>query len=214
MKALIGLGLFLTAVSLTVPASRVEAKTGHSCTSSPAGVLKPHVDGTDLVIQQGLDCQVKAGTYKFRNVHILDGGILRFTDANIDFWAANILVEKGGSLLAGVTKDGNDEKITPIANGVVTIHLYGKDQTCENAECAGPKQGTGIKCFADPASCGVPPGGSVHAYQPLPRDDADPQGYFGYKVLAVSYGGTLRLFGKKGATYGATGECSEAAPTT
>src|SRR5262249_13059754 len=28
------------------------------------------------------------------------------------------------------------------------------------------------------------------------------KGYFGYKVLALSYGGTLELFGKKGATYG------------
>ena len=26
-------------------------------------------------------------------------------------------------------------------------------------------------------------------------------GYFGYKVLAVSYGGRLKLFGKLGATY-------------
>ena len=41
-----------------------------------------------------------------------------------------------------------------------------------------------------------------YPYHPLPHDDADMQGYFGYKVLAVSYGGTLQLFGKKGATYG------------
>ena len=37
-------------------------------------------------------------------------------------------------------------------------------------------------------------------------------GYFGYKVLALSYGGTLQLFGKKGATY-AVPECG-AAPTS
>ena len=30
-------------------------------------------------------------------------------------------------------------------------------------------------------------------------DRTHPVGYFGYKVLALSYGGTLQLFGKKGA---------------
>ena len=39
-----------------------------------------------------------------------------------------------------------------------------------------------------------------YQYDTLPYDDGDPQGYFGYKVLAVSYGGTLQLFGRKGAT--------------
>ena len=38
-----------------------------------------------------------------------------------------------------------------------------------------------------------------YPYHPLPYDDADPMGFFGYKVLAVSYGGTLKLSGKKGA---------------
>src|SRR5262245_59124873 len=50
------------------------------------------------------------------------------------------------------------------------------------------------------------PGGVTdyfYAYDPLPYDDGGVvKGYFGYKVLALSYGGTLQLFGKKGATYG------------
>ena len=38
-----------------------------------------------------------------------------------------------------------------------------------------------------------------YAYMPLTYDDGgDTPGYFGYKVLAVSYGGTLQLFGLKG----------------
>ena len=36
---------------------------------------------------------------------------------------------------------------------------------------------------------------------PIDYEGGDPKGYFGYKVLAVSFGGTLQLFGKKGATY-------------
>jgi hypothetical protein len=52
-----------------------------------------------------------------------------------------------------------------------------------------------------------------YPYHPLPYDDADMQGYFGYKVLAVSYGGTLQLYGQKGATYGNLGECGQPAPS-
>ena len=39
-----------------------------------------------------------------------------------------------------------------------------------------------------------------YAYNTLPYDDGDTNGFFGYKVLAVSYGGTLKLFGSKGST--------------
>ncbi len=40
-----------------------------------------------------------------------------------------------------------------------------------------------------------------YQYGTIDYDDGDPNGYFGYKVLALSYGGTLQLFGYKGATY-------------
>jgi hypothetical protein len=45
-----------------------------------------------------------------------------------------------------------------------------------------------------------------YPYTPLPFDNGidaitKAPGYFGYKVLAVSFGGTLQLFGKKGAVY-------------
>lgn len=52
------------------------------------------------------------------------------------------------------------------------------------------------------------PGGVTdrfYAYMPLPYDDGalpnEQPGYFGSKVLAVSYGGQLMLYGKKGASY-------------
>ncbi|MGO9517967.1 MAG: hypothetical protein ACLPND_13050 [Candidatus Korobacteraceae bacterium] len=51
------------------------------------------------------------------------------------------------------------------------------------------------------------PGGvddCFYAYEPLIYDTAgSPPGYFGYKVLAVSFNGSLQLFGAKGATYDA-----------
>ena len=213
----------------------------------PGGVLAQHQDGADLEIT--VACEVAAGTYKFGDVHILDKGELRFTDAKIDFWAHNILVENGGALVAG-------SPAAPIGanGGVVTMHLWGADQTGSDPG----KQGTGIACWSDTKGhCGVPdeiwnsnvdamgmpvpvnqarkisalaaaaqypraaddPGvidDYFYAYHPLTFDGAaDPTygvGYFGYKVLAISYGGTLALFGSKGATY-ATPECG-AAPST
>ena len=143
-------------------------------------------------------------------MNIIAGGVLRFTDATIDFWAANILVESGGSLIAGLPSE-------PIGtNGVLTIHLYGQDQTGQNPQ----QRGKGITCLSDPERCGVPqdiwesnvasgthnpvppaqarkisalPSANdyvgvkddyFYPYHPLPYDDADMQGYFGYKVLA------------------------------
>jgi hypothetical protein len=247
-------GLLLMAAGLTLPTGVARAQRGGT-QSCLGGTLAQTQDGSDDLIVKGtvkdgvlvpLDCQVGAGIYKFRDVRILDRGILRFTDAKIEFWAANILVENGGSLIAGSDK-------TPIGTqdlaNVVTIKLYGADQTCQDAKCQSPKPGTGIKCLSDSEGrCGVPKtvwesntiGGDSHnlvdptkarkisdlgvdyigvkddyfyPYHSLPRDDADMQAYFGYKVLGVSYGGTLQLFGKKGATY-ATAECGETAPTT
>ena len=40
-----------------------------------------------------------------------------------------------------------------------------------------------------------------YRYEKLDEEDTDPRAYFGHKVLALSYGGTLQLYGDKGATY-------------
>jgi G8 domain-containing protein len=182
-----------------------EARPSRAC---PGGVLPPgQTNGRDLVVRT--HCTVGPGTYNVGNVNILAGGTLVFTDppssGATDFWAKSILVENGGALIAG-------SPTAPIGaqGGVVTIHLYGKDQ--------GAPGGQGIACLTDPR-CGVPadtwssnggskvtlPGGVTdyfYQYDPLPYDDGGSSpGFFGYKVLAVSYGGTLQLFGKKGATY-------------
>lgn len=179
----------------------------------PGGVL-PAGTGQDIVIST--PCSVKGdvsnGKYSYGNVNIINGGTLTFSDAKIDFWSSGILVENGGTLAAG-TPDA------PIGTnrGVVTIHLYGADQG---------NNGKGIECKSDQKSqCGIPDdvwnhddtsklcffgngdncdGGVLdyfYKYQPLMFDGGDTNAYFGYKVLGVGYGGTLKLFGKKGVDY-------------
>jgi G8 domain len=189
-------------------------------TCPPAGTMTatslPPGDGEDLEVTG--PCTVGVGTYRYGNVNIYGGGSLAFEDAGIDFWVMSILVENDGSLIAGTPE-------APIgtSGGVVTIHLYGPDQGPGTGKGDG---GQGILCKspedASTGPCGIPlqiwnsngatkvqlPGGApddyFHQYHPLPYDDGGAvPGFFGYKVLAASYGGTLQLFGKKGATYGA-----------
>lgn len=162
--------------------------------------------GEDLEVTGA--CTVGAGTYHYRNVNIHSGGSLSFDDAVIDFWAYGIIIEKDGSLIAG-------SETTPIgtAGGKLTIHLYGEDQGLG---------GSGVLCktptSATVEQCGIPKtvwdsnGGSkqmlpgvvedyFYQYSPLRQDDGDSNAFFGYKVLAVSYGGTLNLYGEKGSTF-------------
>ena len=185
------------------------AEAARSIASCAGGTLAPPSQpGSDLLVN--VACQVGAGTYQFGNVNVVAGGSLIFADATIDFWARSILVENDGSLIAG-------SPTAPIGTrgGVVTIHLYGPEQRPGTGKGDG---GQGIVCLTD-AQCGIPasvwnsngdskvalPGGVsdfFYQYEPLLYDDGGPvKGFFGYKVLAVSYGGTLQLFGKKGATY-------------
>ena len=183
----------------TLLASAVSAQT----TECNKGAL-PTGTGGDLEIVG--PCTVGAGTYQFGQVNIYGGGSLTFADAVIDFWAQGILVENGSSLIAG-------SPASPIGSrgGRITIHLYGADQGTS---------GKGIQCKTD-SQCGIDnntwnsagsqkvnlPGGVTdyfYKYEPLLFDGADPLGYFGYKVLGVSYGGTIALYGAKGSTFGTT----------
>jgi hypothetical protein len=184
-------------------------------------------------------CKVPAGTYYYANVNIYRksgvsaGGTLSFTDATIDLWANNILVENGGTLRAGVADDGTEpgplgcsDAVRPYGctGNTLVIHLWGKEDTKVT-------KGKGIAC-KEGDMCGVPddiwkrnsppntssckkddlPGGGTqngvrdcfYKYSPLNYDGGDENAFFGYKVLAVSYGGILQLFGAKGAMYGDT----------
>jgi hypothetical protein len=171
---------------------------------------------TDLTVTG--PCKVAAGRYTFHNVNIYtlpnaaSGGSLDFDDATTDFYAENIVVENGGSLIAG-------SSATPIgdAGGRVTIHLWGKETdpgvTCQSSNCGVPdtiwstNQRTMPPMLRPTADCTfstlVPSlvNDCFYSYEALDPSDKDPTAYFGHKVLALSYGGTLQLFGKKGATY-------------
>ena len=193
----------------------------------------------DLIISG--NCTMGPGDYYYRNVNIIavrnaDGSFLRrgtlsFVEgpsagSRINFWAANIIIENDGAMLAGET--------TPFGanGGTLTITLYGRDQSNGNpvttpglgALCVTPV-GSPVKTpsgtLDTTAQCGIPasywnnhqdttlplPGGIsdfFYAYEPLYGDGKQAAngyvGYFGYKSLGLSFGGTLRLRGQKGTT--------------
>lgn len=119
--------------------------TRQAADTCASGVLNSR-NGGDLIVTAR--CQVPAGTYQFGDVHVLAGGSLEFDDAVIQFWAANILVEKDGSLIAG-------SPTAPIgsAGGELTIYLWGRDQTGTDRN----RQGVGVPCLSDAkGQCGVP----------------------------------------------------------
>ncbi|MBW1780782.1 MAG: G8 domain-containing protein [Deltaproteobacteria bacterium] len=157
--------------------------------------------GEDLVVDHTY--YVDKGTYQYGFIHIVKGGSLIFRDADIDFWARSILVENGGSLMVGSSEN-------PIGsadiNHVITFHLYGAETdpgiTCKESNCGVPD----AQWTSNPTAKSSLPGGCTdyfYQYERLPADDKlGTDAYFGGKVLAVSYGGTLQMFGKKGATYG------------
>jgi hypothetical protein len=170
-------------------------------------------------------CRVPPGTYYYGNVNIVGDGSVTFEElpySTTHFWASAIIVESGAALMAG-------SAAAPFGalGGAITIHLYGADQS-EGQPDQIPGQGALCRTRIDPGRdsgpCGVPlsvwtnrdaakvtslPGGvAAHfvPYDPLPGDGAaGPRGpgYFGYKVLGISYGGALALFGAKGVDRGA-----------
>src|SRR5262249_17645853 len=185
------------------------------------GQLQPGNGKDDLLVDT--QCTVSAaGVYQYGNVNIIANGVLEFKetrDADIHFWAKSILVERDGSLLAGTPA-------TPFGsqNGTLTIHLYGSDAGNDadkaGIACKSPVV-NGVPCGIPeavwnsngpptpqnpPTSCvktpNLPGGVDDCFYQyDMMHSVAGEMGFFGRKVLAVSYGGTLQLFGKKGATY-------------
>ncbi len=187
------------------------------CPPMPSVTPTPLPPGGGEALEVTGPCTVAAGTYHYGDVNIYGGGSLTFADdpAGIHFWATSILIENDGALRAGTP-------IVPIgtAGGTLTFHLYGPDQGAAPFGTSPGMGGQGITCKSPGGTCGVPPaawtteptaktalpGGVTdffYAYDPLPYDDGGMvKGFFGYKTLALSYGGTLELYGKKGATYG------------
>ncbi len=158
-------------------------------------------NGEDLEVT-GI-CMVGAGTYNYGYVNIYNGGELIFDDAVIDFWASSILIENNSAFIA----DGIGN------NGLLTIHLYGSEVNSPDSPPIRCK--TDNTCGVDPNNWTSTPGAPIslpggvsdyfYAYDNLPYyvngvNNPDNQGYFGHKVLAVSYGGTLILNGVKGSS--------------
>jgi hypothetical protein len=185
--------------------------------------------GPDLVIGPGKTCTVDgkvSQTYNFNNVYIFGDGsptataTLMFDNATMDFYAANILVQNGGVLQAtGIGADNGGQ--------VLTIHLYGNPGdpgvTCKKLDngnvvddimCGIPAAiwNSNTMSMMNPRSCTkvsqlnppqlLPGGVDDCFYQYGIFDNNDIAGaYFGHKVLALSYGGTINLAGAKGADY-------------
>ena len=205
------------------------ATPGVTATTCTGGTLPVSLYKADLVVSG--KCEVKGGTYYYGNINIIKDGTLKFDDALTDFWAKSIIVEKGGSLIAGTEKapiGTNGKGPGGTTNAVVTINLWGAQQYATPTASAMP-QAVGVLCQSpneDKAPCGIPPniwnsngqkkialGNGVtdyfYDYQPLMFDDGKGAGgqvgYFGYKTIGVSYGGTIQLFGKKGSTFDGAG---------
>lgn len=183
--------------------------------------------GPDLVITN-MTCTVDGthAPYNFHNVYVFGSGAgvgkLVFNNATMHFYAANILIQNQGVLQATGIGGGK----------TLTIHLYGaatsgSGVTCkkmdngnvvDDATCGVPNSAPDVwdsnKLNTQyPSSCTktsqlnpptrLPGGVDDCFYQYGGFDSGDIKGaYFGHKVLAVSYGGSLLLSGIKGAQGG------------
>jgi len=165
------------------------------------------------VLVSGACTVSKIDDYYYGQINIISGGSLTFveppaqdagTPNSTNLWASSIIIENGGSMVAGASAPYG-------TNGnVLNIVLYGSE-TSANATC---KQ----------TNCGVPDsiwtGGTTTPVN-LPGDVTDlfyryhdmgqhgtgaGGGFFGNKVLALAYGGTLQLAGHKGTTGAAAAE--------
>jgi hypothetical protein len=222
--------------ALLIAAALSTSTVAQSCTNGlctcTTGAL-PAGNGENLEIYTGT-CTAHAGTYKFHNVNIYGGGELKFADdGNVDFWAESILIENNGSLVAGSPSNNGAYKSR------LTFHLYGKSAddgiVCQSKEqlLGAPCGIPDIVWYANQAmamnmNMATPPAplskqkGCI-GINTLPEDDcfyqyeiqdaqdktANRPAFFGHKTLAVSYGGTLQLFGNRGVTFlGVMEKCS------
>ncbi len=193
--------------------------------TTPAPIIPGGSAGTpaDVVIS---DCRsVPPGTYTYGYINVVNGGTLFFADqaGGTNLYAKSILVQQGGSIRAGAWCQPFGT-----GGGKLTIGLWGDDPTnqstvssktgiaCKNdagqpAPCY-PADRVGRYCTGgslnDPCASAQPgtagasglfegydhavknPGQSLE----LHLDGND----FGFKTFAVSYGGNVELFGKKG----------------
>jgi hypothetical protein len=194
-----------------------------NCQELPPGKVPAEIT-TCLYVQQGGEYFADQYVHIFSDPQKKTHGELHFLDPGrgkrIDFRAQSILVEAGGVLEAGTDACHFGE-----SGGRLSIGLFGDDPTAEGT--VGTKASErlkGIECKTGGGSCF--PEGLSHdsnyctggdATDPLypcngakPSKDPknsllehyDPMNFdgsaFGYKVLGVAFGGSVRFFGSKG----------------
>ncbi len=195
---------------------------------SPCATLPPNGGSVgdnppDLIVDT---CQVVgSGLHVYGYVNVIDGGTLYFADdgGQIDFRANSILVQQGGTVRAGAwccpfgsyggTLDiglwgsdptGQGKTPTPTTAGIDCVDASGNATHCFSPQLVATSHYCTVSGSDDPCSSTVAPsvgdnalfqGSTDHGGGGLPFDAGAP---FGYKVLAVTYGGSLELFGAKG----------------
>jgi len=165
--------VLLAAALLAGPSDAVLAKDAPDpCgTKSVPNLPSPGNENEDLIVKGG-DCTVPAGTYKYRNVTIHNGGTLELTDANIDLTVKSIVIKSGGAM---VTAGGASSPIGTAnrANRVVVRFTGDRPATATLARMAAAHSHADLAKSADDCN------------------DVD-------KGIAVMSGGKLSLFGKRG----------------
>lgn len=203
--------------AVTTPTGCVPLPTA-TPTGSPGPSATP-APPSDLTVAQCYT--VASGSYTYHYVNVVNGGRLIFLDdgGTIDFRVGSLLVEQGGTVQAG-------SLTCPFgsAGGKLEIGIWGTDPTNQGTVQDPPFPG--IACVGNSGNCfdpsltaashyctkPDPPGNwtptdpcnvssgtgnaKFEGYDPLSYDYGD--NYFGYKAFAVSYGGSLQLFGRKG----------------
>jgi hypothetical protein len=178
----------------------------------------------DLVVSTCL--AVGSGLHVYRYVNVVDGGMLYFADdgGDIDFRASSVLAQQGGTVKAGSwccpfgsyggsldiglwgsdPTDQGKAPPPPAAAGIGCVNPSGTPTPCFAHELALLPHYCTVSGSDDPCSSETPPavgdnalfeGHIDHGAGGLPFDAG---ASFGYKVLAVTYGGSLELFGAKG----------------
>ncbi len=178
----------------------------------------------DVVIS---DCRtVPPGIYTYAYVNVVKGGTLYFVDApgDTNFYAKSILVQQGGTVRAGAWcqpfgtgkgkltiglwgDDPTNQATVPSSAGIVCKNAAGQPAPCYPADRVG-KYCTGGGDLADPCASPQPgPAGASGLFEGYENASRDPNvslklhfdgNEFGFKAFAVSYGGSVELFGKKG----------------
>jgi cell migration-inducing and hyaluronan-binding protein len=192
--------LFNLALSTTTRAA--EGDAGATATTCDHSLLPQSASpgmAPDLLVTG--ECHVTPDkVYYYRSVNILNNGRLIFDELGqivkatvTDFWATSLIIENGGALIAGDSRE-------PYGNygGVLTIHLYGTDQSIGNPS-ANP--GLGARCKSPETEtsgpCGIPR--DVWVDNGKTKFGADgTRRVFRVQGPVRAYGGSLELWGAKG----------------